>query len=53
MKADYISSMSITKDLKIINENGNIMVLDKGVIMCVTDNWRDAIDFVEQEYTNN
>ena len=53
MKADYISSMSITKDLEIINGNGNIMVLDRGVIMCVTDNWRDAVDFVEQQYANN
>ena len=41
------------KDLEIVNENGSIMVLDRGVIMCVTDNWRDAIDFVEQMYANN
>ena len=48
-----IYSLMVGKDLEIVNENGNIMVLDKGVIMCVTDNWRDAIDFVEQQYTNN
>ena len=45
--------LMVGKDLEIVNENGSIMVLDKGVIMCVTDNWRDAIDFVEQQYTNN
>ena len=48
-----IYSLMVGKDLEIVNENGSIMVLDKGVIMCVTDNWRDAIDFVEQEYSNN
>ena len=48
-----IYSLMVGKDLEIVNENGSIMVLDKGVIMCVTDNWRDAIDFVEQIYTNN
>ena len=48
-----IYSLMVGKDLEIVNENGSIMVLDKGVIMCVTDNWRDAIDFVEQQYTNN
>ena len=50
MKADYISSMSITKDLEIINENGNIMVLDRGAIMCVTDSWAKALDYIEQQY---
>ena len=48
-----IYSLMVGKDLEIVNENGSIMVLDKGVIMCVTDNWRDAIDFVEQIYANN
>ena len=48
-----IYSLMVGKDLEIVNENGSIMVLDKGVIMCVTDNWRDAVDFVEQQYTNN
>ena len=46
-------SLMVGEDLEIVNENGSIMVLDKGVIMCVTDNWRDAIDFIEQQYTNN
>ena len=46
-------SLMVGEDLEIVNENGSIMVLDKGVIMCVTDNWRDAVDFVEQIYTNN
>ena len=45
-------SLMVGDNLEIVNENGSIMVLDKGVIMCVTDNWRDAIDFVEQEYSN-
>ena len=48
-----IYSLMVGKDVAIVNENGSIMVLDKGVIMCVTDNWRDAIDFVEQIYANN
>ena len=48
-----IYSLMVGKDLEIVNENGSIMVLDKGVIMCVTDNWIDAIDFVEQIYANN
>ena len=43
----------VGEDLEIVNENGSIMVLDRGVIMCVTDNWRDAVDFVEQMYANN
>lgn len=47
-----IYSLMVGKDLEIVNENENIIVLDKGVIMCVTDNWRDAIDFVEQQYSN-
>ena len=46
-------SLMVGEDLEIVNENENIIVLDRGVIMCVTDNWRDAIDFVEQMYTNN
>ena len=50
---ERIYSLRVGEDLEIVNENGNIMVLDKGVIMCVTDNWRDAIDFVEQQYANN
>lgn len=46
-------SLMVGEDLEIVNENENIIVLDRGVIMCVTDNWRDAVDFVEQMYTNN
>ena len=46
-------SLMVGDNLEIVNENENIMVLDKGVIMCVTDNWKDAIDFVEQQYSNN
>ena len=46
-------SLMVGEDLEIVNENENIMVLDKGVIMCVTDNWRDAIDFISQQYSNN
>ena len=48
-----VYSLMVGEDLEIVNENGSIMVLDKGVIMCVTDNWRDAVDFVEQMYANN
>ena len=46
-------SLMVGEDLEIVNENENIIVLDRGVIMCVTDNWRDAVDFVEQQYANN
>lgn len=46
-------SLMVGENLEIVNENGSIMVLDRGVIMCVTDNWRDAVDFVEQQYANN
>ena len=48
-----IYSLMVGKDLEIVNENESIIVLDKGVIMCVTDNWRDAIDFISQQYSNN
>ena len=48
-----IYSLRVGEDLEIVNENESIMVLDRGVIMCVTDNWRDAVDFVEQIYANN
>ena len=46
-------ALMVGENLEIVNENGSIMVLDRGVIMCVTDNWRDAVDFVEQRYANN
>ena len=48
-----VYSLMVGEDLEIVNENGSIMVLDKGVIMCVTDNWRDAIAFDEHIYANN
>ena len=43
----------VGKDLEIVNENESIIVLDKGIIMCVTDNWIDAIDYIEQMFSNN
>ena len=46
-------SLMVGEDLEIVNENGSIMVLDKGVIMCVTDSWIDAVDYIEQQYANN
>ena len=46
-------SLMVGDNLEIVNENKSIMVLDRGVIMCVTDNWIDAIDFIEQIYANN
>ena len=48
-----VYSLMVGEDLEIVNENESIIVLDRGVIMCVTDNWRDAIDFVEQIYADN
>ena len=46
-------SLMVGENLEIVNENGSIMVLDRGVIMCVTDNWIDAVDYIEQQYVNN
>ena len=46
-------SLMVGEDLEIVNENGSIMVLDRGVIMCVTDSWIDAVDYIEQQYANN
>ena len=48
-----VYSLMVGEDLEIVNENESIIVLDRGVIMCVTDNWRDAIDFISQQYSNN
>ena len=48
-----IYSLMVGKDLEIVNENESIIVLDKGIIMCVTDNWIDAVDYIEQQYVNN
>lgn len=50
---ERIYSLRVGEDLEIVNENGSIIVLDKGVIMCLTDNWRDAVDYIEQMYANN
>lgn len=48
-----VYSLMVGEDLEIVSENDKIMVLDRGAIVCVTDNWRDAVDYIEQQYTNN
>ena len=44
------SSSLVGEDLEIANENENIIVLDRGVIMCVTDSWERVVDYIEQPY---
>ena len=49
---ERIYSLRIGANLEIVSENESIMVLDKGIIMCVTDNWIDAMDYIEQMFSN-
>ena len=44
-------SLMVGEDLEIVNENENIIVLDKGIIMCVTDSWAEALDYIKQQYS--
>ena len=46
-----IYSLMVGEDLEIVNENENIIVLDKGIIMCVTDSWAEALDYIKQQYS--
>ena len=46
-----VYSLMVGEDLEIVSENDKIMVLDRGAIVCVTDNWRDAVDYIEQQYS--
>ena len=48
---ERVYSLMIGEDLEIISEKGEIMVLDRGTIVCVTDSWRDAVDYIEQQYS--
>lgn len=50
---ERVYSLMIGEDLEMISEKGKIMVLDRGIIVCITDNWIDAIDYIEQQYANN
>ena len=49
---ERIYSLRIGVNLEIVSEKDRIMVLDKGVIMCITDNWIDAMDYIEQMFSN-
>ena len=46
-----VYSLMVGEDLEIVSENDKIMVLDRGTIVCVTDSWRDAVDYIEQQYS--
>lgn len=49
---ERIYSLRIGANLEIVSEKDSIIVLDKGIIMCVTDNWIDAMDYIEQMFSN-
>ena len=46
-----IYSLMVGDNLEIVNENESIIVLDKGIIMCVTDSWAKALDYIKQQYS--
>lgn len=45
-----LHALRVGEDIQIVSENGEIIVMDKGVIMYVGSNWADAIDYIEQAY---
>lgn len=47
---ERVYSLMVGKDLEMVPEKGKIIVLYKGVIVCVTDNWIDAVDYIEQQF---
>lgn len=49
---ERLYSLKIGENLEMVAEKGKIMVLDRGVIICITDSWIDAIDYIEQQYSN-
>lgn len=49
---ERLYSLRVGEDLEIVSEKGKIVVLDKGVIVCVTDSWMNAVDYIEQQYSN-
>lgn len=50
---ERLYSLKIGENLEMVAEKGKIMVLDRGVIICITDSWIDAIDYIEQMFSNN
>lgn len=48
---ERLYSLKIGENLEMVAEKGKIMVLDRGVIICITDSWIDAIDYIEQVYS--
>ena len=49
---ERIYSFRVGEDLEMVSEKDKVMVLDRGVIMCITDNWIDAMDYIEQMFSN-
>lgn len=45
-----LHALRVGEDIQIVSENGEIIVMDKGVIMYVGSDWADAIDYIEQAY---
>lgn len=48
---ERLYSLRVGENLEIVSEKGKIIVLDKGVIVCITDSWTNAIDYIEQVYS--
>lgn len=47
---ERLYSLRIGENLEMVAEKNKIMVLDRGVIICITDNWADAVDYIEQQF---
>lgn len=45
---ERLYSLRVGEDLEIVSVKNKIMVLDRGVIVCITDSWINAIDYIEQ-----
>lgn len=45
---ERLYSLRVGEDLEIVSVKNKIMVLDRGVIICITDSWINAIDYIEQ-----
>lgn len=49
---ERLYSLRVGEDLEIVSVKNKIMVLDRGVIICITDSWTNAIDYIEQMFSN-
>lgn len=45
---ERLYSLRVGEDLEIVSVKNKIMVLDRGVIICITDSWINAVDYIEQ-----